>query len=455
MPGYIFSRDTAAGQGRGARLLAALTAFVVLIGVAGCGGGGTSAGDAAPDGNRPYGIYSPGTLDEVTPGDAQAMIEALGLDSFRAYQDFNLGVVSEIGINWIRYDFEYNGIGFVEQPDYLDKARSAGLEVVGCIRPVVDYAPSALTSFEPNLKVLVQQYSWIKVWQIGNEPNVSPNQTDDFPRFFLTGSRAVREACPDCQVMIAGVASRYPDKTTALDVYDWLLGRIAALSGGQKPFDIFDMHFYGAAGSEEELLANIVDFRRLLDKHGFGSDTPVWLTETATYTGAVVAPGDLQPQTEEQQAAELVQRFVTALGAGLGRVSWSRPYENFRYAGIEDGFYDNTALVYNGLGQESRRGFKAGTKKLAFYAYRTLVAETAGYDKILSMAPGVYQFTFADGRPPVYVVWDEDAGPLPAGLLPDVPGGLRVTDVRGGVAVQAAPEIVPGPLPVFVSEPER
>lgn len=443
--------------GKKIRLSFIITALILgaaLAAFTGCGSGTVdqTATGVSPGTRNPFGIYSPGTLNEVTPGDAQRMIETLGLDSFRAYEDFNLGLVKDIGIGWMRFDFEFNGYGFVEQPDYLEKAREMGLEVIGCVRPTVDYAPASLPSFEANLRYLVQQYPWIQVWQIGNEPNVSANRTGDYPRFFLAGSRAVRETCPTCRVMVAGVAARYPTEESAQGVYGALLTRIAALAPGEKPFDIFDMHFYGAAGSEGELLDNIVDFRRLLAENGFGEDVEIWLTESATYTGRIVAPGNPPVQSEEQQASELVQRFVTALGAGILRVSWSRPYENYGYSGVVDGFYDNTALVYNGLGQEAARGVKAGTKKISFFAYQTLVAQLNGYDKILSVAPGVYQFTFTGGRSPVYVVWDVGAGPIPGGLLPESSDGLLVvTDMLGKSSRKAAVDIAPGTEPVFVS----
>ena len=191
----------------------------------------------------------------------------------------------------------------------------------------------------------------------------------------------------------------------------------------------------------------------MLTANGFSeSDVEIWVTETATHSGKPVEPAWAQDQSEEQQAAELVRRFVTSLGAGVSRISWARPYENYMYnRAFVDGYYDMTAIIYNGLGQEAARGIEPATKKLSWYAYQTLIAKVKGYESVIDPAPGVYECSFAGGRAPVFVVWDAGAGARPGDLLPgEYRGEVRVTDMRGNETLRPPADLLPGPLPVFI-----
>lgn len=401
---------------------------------------------------NPFGIYSPGNLDSVPAGSRQEMIETLGVGSYTAFQDFNMGAMRDAGAGWLRLDFEFDGEGFQRDPDYVERMRASGLEVVGCIRPVKGANLTNLSSFRAGLLQLIELYPWIKVWQIGNEPNVTIADPEDYSRLYLAGSRTIQEACPGCRIALGGVASHYQGMGQAREYYRRVLTSIAAQSPGRRPFDIFDLHFYGAVGSDGMLLSTILDYRRLLEESGVGAaGLEIWMTETATYTGE---RQDQQApvQTEDQQAAELVRRFVTALGAGLTRVSWARPYENYRYnSHAEDNLYDLTAIIYNGLGQEASRGIKAGAKKKSWYAYRTLVAKLQGYDEVRYLAPGVYEVDFGPGRQPLFIVWDSGAGAPPDRLLPPAARGTaRVTDMTGNETRAGTASLRPDPNPVFV-----
>lgn len=402
-----------------------------------------------------FGMYSPGNLDEVPVEAKSKMMAVLGVSSYGAFQDAVIATVRDLGVEWVRVDFWWDGMRFVEQADYLERLRSAGFEVVGSTRLTDRFLPSDLVKFETGLRHLVLRYPWIKTWQVGNEPNISLVYPDDYPRLFLTGARVVRENCPGCKVMLAGVAARSPSEAQAQEVYQRALAEIATACGESRPFDIFDMHFYGSAGSEDELLSSILGYRRLLSQNGFDAGIEIWLTESATYTGKLAEPPGAPLQTEDQQAVELVRRFVAGLSAGLARVSWARPYENYGYGGLaEDGIFDNAGLVYNGLGQEAARGIKAGTKKKSWFAYRTLIAKAQGYDEIIRRAPGVYEFSFGARRSPVFVVWDAGAASTPREPLPpEVQGSITITDMLGNEKQSTGDGLLPGPEPVFL-EPD-
>lgn len=418
----------------------------------------TGASGGAPDNfKNPFGIYSAGNLESVPPSSRQIMMEALGVNSYGAFQDFNIEAMREAGVGWIRVDFEFDGNSFTEPSDYLERVRTSGLEVIACARPIKGFAVTdvSLSSLRAGLRQLVERYPWIKIWQVGNEPHIAMANPGDFPRFFLAGSQVIREACPGCLVMLGGAATRHPDTEQAKEYYRRMLASIAAQSRDGRPFDIFDVHFYGPAGDEDVLLLSILDFRQILRENGFeGNGLEVWMTETATYTGKPQDSRSDYPllQTEEDQAAELVRRFVTALGAGLTRVSWARPYENYGYNGfVEDNFYDLTGLIYNGLGQEAAEGIRAGTKKKSWYAYRTLISKVQGYDEIRSLAPGVYEFNFGPGRKPVFVVWDTGTGVRLDQLLPgSMRGSAQVIDMMGNETQRDPGSLPAGPNPVFV-----
>jgi hypothetical protein len=448
-----------------ALLRTVLTAAAVVLAVvpSGCGGnptaevtGATSTGDAAgmdsyaDQPRNPFGIYSPGNLDEVPVPSKTEMMSALGIDNYPAFQDRIIDQVRQLDLGWTRVDFWYLGTEFAAQPGYLEKLREAGMTVVGSTRLMDKFVPTDMATFEKSLRQLVQQYPWIKIWQVGNEPNVSLTYPEEYPRMFLAGSRVVREECPDCKVMLAGVAARYPTEVQAVDVYRRALGEIAALAGGGQPFDIFDVHFYAKAGSENAMLAEIASYRALLEEYGYGS-AEIWLTETATWTGRITDPAIAPIQNEGEQASELVRRFVSLLDAGLTGVSWARPYENYRYSyGEVDGIYDNTALIYNGLGQETARGVPAGTPKQSFFAYKTLVAKVAGFSEVRKMAPGAYEFGFPEDGRRLYVLWDAGSNLIAANVLPGDSEQFVVCDMLGDGDVMEAEDIALGPKPIYV-----
>ncbi len=362
------------------------------------------------------------------------MIEALGLETLADYEEYSVDMIGELGVSWVRIDFLFDGWNFHE-PASLASLRQAGFDVVGTARPVSHSTPEDLSRFREELGELVSRYPWIRTWQIGNEPNIKWDP-EDYARLFLAGEQVVRERCPGCSVALAGVAARYGGRNEAFGYYQHLLDSIdAGFRGDGDPFDIFDMHYYGTYGSDGEMLELLRKYGSLMEEHGYGG-TRFWVTETSTTTGSPSTLPASAAQTEEQQAVELVRRFVTLLGGGAERVAWARPYENYRYHGVDDGYYDHNAIVYNGLGDEEAQGIAAGTRKMAFYAYQTLIAKLEGFSAVEQVEPGQYRFLFDDGRPPVYVAWSAGgrtrlAEPRGTVLVTTVAGDESFTEVSG------------------------
>lgn len=394
----------------------------------------------------PYGLYAPGTLDEVPPSSANELLGALGLNTIADYQDYTLGLIQELGVTWARIDFLFDGNEFMIPGSYLDLLEVNNIEVVGCPRAFVPLDAAALSTYREKLGELVASRPSIRVWQIDNEPNIGSGSPDSYLDIFFAGREAVVSTCPDCRIALAGVAVLNPGRQESLDYFDALLAGIAArYAGDGRPFDVFDLHYYGLAGESEALVGAYGDYAELLNKHGLGDGVRFWMTECATYAGHPLEPPGLPAQSEEQQAEELVKRFVAVLGAGAERVSWSRFYENYNYTGVMNGYYDHSGIIYNGLGDEARQGVAAGTRKAAFGAYRLLVDKTDGYAGVSRIAPGQYRFDFADGPDAVYVIWAVEG----TTLAPELAGPVRYTDIDGNVYESDA--LTPGEAPLFVT----
>lgn len=408
---------------------------------------GGPAGYSVAGTSDPYGLYAPGTLDELPAPAATELISALGLNTLADYQDYTLGLLQELDTAWVRIDFLYDGEQFTVPTAYLAKLEANGIEVVGCARSFVPLDAAALPDYQERLGNLVADLPSVRVWQLDNEPNIGEDDPAVYLEKFFAARAAVEEACPDCRIALAGVPVLDPGRQESLDYFQALLAGIAAgHEGADPPFDIFDIHYYGLAGESELLRAAYAEYEELLLKYGFDDGVRIWMTECGTYTGQPLNPPGLPEQSEEEQAAELVRRFVVLLGSGAERVAWARFYENHVYTGLGDGYFDHSGLVYNGLGAEAARGVTAGTKKQSFGAYRLLVAKTTGYVGVSLVAPGQYRFDFSDGRPPVYVIW---AVPGVA-LAPELKGAVLFTDLAG--MEYESGSIEPAESPVFVKK---
>lgn len=374
------------------------------------------------------------------------VIAQLGMANIGEYQDYSLGLVNDLGASWVRMDFIFSRTGFFSPKSYLQKIERDGIEIVGCIRSIIPITDVA--AYQDGVRQTVRENPNIDSWQIGNEPNVGKLSPSEFAQFFLTTREAVKQKCPDCLIILGGAAVPFDDATTDRPYFDQVFAAIAATAPGQASFDAIDLHIYGIAGKYRTLPLVAGDYRRLLDENGFDPGAvAVWLTECATYTGSPIQPPDYLPQTEELQAAELIKWFTVMTGLGADHVALSRFYENYLYARIDNGYFDNVGLIYNGLGTEAASGIAAGTLKKAFIAYRTLVAQTDGYSTVTQLAPGQYKYEFPDGRTPVYIIWAEDG----TGLVAELSGDVEVTDILGSHG--KASDIVPEDLPVFVSKP--
>ena len=91
------------------------------------------------------------------------------------------------------------------------------------------------------------------------------------------------------------------------------------------------------------------------------ADAPIWVTETCTFSGGM---GVIE-QSESDQAADLVKRYVLLWALGVDVVQWCYLTEP-QYEGTGVGFFDQSGLIYDGQGPYDRG---AGVTKRAYHAY--------------------------------------------------------------------------------------
>ena len=247
----------------------------------------------------------------------------------------------------------------------------------------------------------------VRYWQIGNEEiggwgtSCPPEEYARRVRIIAAG---IRQACPECSVVMGGLLDGPEMGDWALEPY--LRGFLAA--GGGEWIDVYNFHYYGLARPNprlpsaqtyrtgEEIVGKI---RRVLREFGYRGK-PIWCTETSTYSGKV---GEIF-QSEDEQAADLVKRFVLLYSLGVEKAFWTYVVEP-RYEGTGVGFFDQAGLVYDGFGPYDQG---AGVKKRAFFAYRELAARLDGA-RLLSRweGSGVSWFRFLGPAGPFSVLWQD------------------------------------------------
>ncbi|MCI5149969.1 MAG: hypothetical protein D3916_11375, partial [Candidatus Electrothrix sp. MAN1_4] len=149
-----------------------------------------------------------------------------------------------------------------------------------------------------------------------------------------------------------------------------------------------------------------------LQKNGFPPDIEIWITEMGTYSGEPAA----QPfsgkskypfQSEEDQAADLLKRYVFGLSLGIKKIFWA--YGLLEGLRGDNGFFDHTGLIYDGRNKNDRGRL---VKKSAYYTYKLMTEKlrNCDFDNIEILAEGLnnvnaYRFPLKNRSKSVYVIW--------------------------------------------------
>ncbi|CAK8714503.1 hypothetical protein KKHLCK_03565 [Candidatus Electrothrix laxa] len=296
---------------------------------------------------------------------------------------------------------------------------------LGCsIDNGIDCYNSGDNEFPDQDLISILQTNSIKYWQVcndvmdvcdGDECEVDENYAQKYAEVMELTYTAVKESCPDCQVLIAGDSSKdlYPA------VYDLLAGNY---------IDIIDKHFFDYNGDYANIPEEMDFLNYKLESAGFDLDKlRFWITETGTYSGQPVDDRDVDEeeketppyQTEKEQAQELIKRYAVSFGYGIEKVLWAW--------GVKDGFncecckFDYTGLIYEGnSGPDtcdedgiSDRG--EGVKKLAYFSYKMMTQKLKDFISVetTTSSNGTYVYKFINNEGgSVYIGWSENGESL-------------------------------------------
>jgi len=266
-------------------------------------------------------------------------------------------------------------------------------------------------------------------WQAENEPNLphwggTPEQYASLLRYTY---EAAKQADPQCKIVIGGVGGwvGHGPNSSLLGFRRFYLPVLKQLGG--TGFDVFDYHWYGNASGDYRGYGEVHrEVRAALDRHGF-ERVPIWITEMGSFSGR---PRRNPPQSESQQAADLVRRYVYPLSLGVEKVFWAFGLvEGFKR---DNDYFDHTGLIYDGRDNDD---LGRGRRKLAYFTYKLMTEKLEGKrfrSEVPDLPDNVYGYRFGRDADTITVIWwdwwEE----------PDVAGKTVVLPVDGNARVTSA-----------------
>ena len=215
------------------------------------------------------------------------------------------------------------------------------------------WLPLDKEAYQTFVRETVKRYSFIRYWQIGNEP-VANMRKSDYGRFLLISYEAVKEANPEAKVLIGGVGGMSMPHTSTeyiSNFNDRILPLLYDAAGQNKRvFDIFDYHWYGNATGDYKISKDIYNYiSKRINELGIPIPEEYWITEMGTYSGdpSPIAlenklGKDWPYQSEKQQAIDLLKRNVYPLSFGVKKIFMAFGLiEGFKH---DNGYFDHTGL---------------------------------------------------------------------------------------------------------------
>ncbi len=352
----------------------------VLLLSAACIGQGLAQGGSSAD--SPFGLQAPFCLPPLcnsqSPGYSNSKV---------------VGYLSDVGVKWVRlvepeldevrYLLSENGINIL-----------AGLGVMG----------------EEAIRASVGKYKdQVKHWLLVNEADGTWEGTpEEYAEYFISASSAIKDECPDCKVILSLAGGQV--------IGGELIGKgpvffESALKNGVGPhFDVLDFHIQGAAGEYKDLIIKVDTYKAILEKYGI-KNTPIWITEYGTYDGDPTPDHSRQPdyplQTENQQAAELVKKYIYGVSLGVDKMFWTTMEEWYKYNGNVNSYFSNVGLVNNPLNDGKSH------RKLSYYTYKKMVEVLEGNDwkniTTVQEQDGIYIYKFTKQGTPIWVAWNDSS----------------------------------------------
>lgn len=303
-----------------------------------------------------------------------------------------------------------NGVYHWEMNDDIYRAIPEPMCILGNIGLPERVLPHSweLTESEPDyitfVKAVVERYDGdgvddmpglltpVLYWQVENEPDFI-GDWKGYARIQKVTYNAVKEACPDCTVLMGGMSGG------GIPTFETFYKPILTQLNGEC-IDIFDFHWYGNAYGDYRGAKSVYEtVRKTLDETGF-TKTDIWITETGTYSGT---PFRWEEQSETDQARDVVKRYVYPLSFGVKKVFWAWALiEGFKH---NNGFFDHTAFVYDGEYQDD---LGRGKKKLSYYTFKkmTEILEGCDWDSVETLEESdVCVFKALKDGKAIYIMW--------------------------------------------------
>ena len=373
----------------------------------------------------------------------------------------DLSLFKESGATWMRRNCWFSPEGsFILEGGDISILVGNDINLLNTIEPSGDQPPSDYTVFKEKLRELVlNEKAYVKYWQLGNEPDLmwakNGKTEEDYVTFFLELQPVIREACPECIIVLGSTTKSPCNAGNKYDYFKKVLTEIRARSPDAKPFDVFDFHLYPMDGAYTCVEAAAPSYRALLTETGYDSNIEFTNSETGVYSGLpnggpLGSITNAHFQSEQTQAKMLVKFYAIFFNSGVSKIFWLsliNPYK-IGHSPVEGGVEDLQGLAYNGKGSyDLNNNIPAGTKKEAFYAYKTLTSKVQGMTQSEKIADYVYRFS--NSNKAVYVAWNDSGGKL----LAQISGTVRVTDYLGNEQTINAEDVTLTDSPVFIEEP--
>jgi len=370
------------------------------------------------------------------PAGANAFLSSMGYASPAAYDDDVIARLRALSAPMARGHIFYVGNGQFAPEAIIARLEAEDMDVYGWVNPAPP-VEALDAQFDDALTALVKAHPKIRVWQLGNEPDLLWRTPSLFPAFFLRAQPLIRAACPDCLIALGGISNQYDSASTNAQTFEGFVSTIAAGAHTGPAFDIFDFHYYKQAPSRDELAAASSTYRAMLARHGLAG-VRFWCTETGLYTGDPAGP-QFGPRTEEDQARDLPKLVSWMAAVGVERVyNWT--LIDAVGAGGVPGVFDSMGLIQS--------SGTPGQAKKAYVTYGLLARALTDVTGAREVAAGVVRFETRAG--PAFVAWSENGSTEAtlSGLTgPRVTVQPLVPDAQGQTPATAA-EVVAGSVTI-------
>lgn len=284
-----------------------------------------------------------------------------------------------------------------------------------------DFVRAAVERYDGDGKDDIPGGARVKYWQVENEIEDwtdGGRTVDEYAEFVRLVRDAALAADPDAKIVLVAA-------TDSLQTDAFLIDAIELLAA-ENAFDALDLHHW----DREYLwdMSAVPEYRALLDSLGL-TDVEIWSGEHGTWNGSELY------QSEEDQAASLIKRYVHNLNNGLDKLFWNNLVDWYHFNENPDTEYNSMGLITDGegVGEDPER---FNTERVAYWAYKMLseridthLAVPLGAVDGMTGDEGLYGYAYQrlSDSTVFYILWSED-GEREVSLPVDA-AGVQVMDM--------------------------